>query len=121
MIFLNKEYDLMLKTAKRYILHIDAQVKFQVIVIKYIGDEYDKFCLLPDEYVTCEKIIKKLKKTRNLQIESMICMWNDGTADLPSMAFRKQLCELHASNKETLMLLQGEDGYITKTICQTLN
>ncbi len=118
---LSKDFDLMLKTAKRYILQIDAQVKFQVIIIKYVGDEFDKFCLLPCEYVTGEKIIKKLKKTRSFQIESMVCMWNNTCLDLPAMALRQQLCELHDGNKDTIMLLQGEDGYITKCIGETLN
>ena len=46
----------------------------------------------------------------------LVCMWADGTIDLPSMHLRRLLLELDPENEDTLLLLQADSGPITRTI-----
>ena len=46
----------------------------------------------------------------------LVCMWADGTIDLPSMHLRRLLLESDPGNEHTLLLLQSDSGPITRTI-----
>ena len=46
----------------------------------------------------------------------LVCMWADGTIDLPSMHLRRLLLEADPRNEHTLLLLQSDSGPITRTI-----
>ena len=50
----------------------------------------------------------------------LVCMWADGTIDLPSMHLRRLLLELDPGNEHTLMLLQADSGPITRTIGRSM-
>lgn len=43
-------------------------------------------------------------------------MWNDGCIDLPSIHFRKLLCELNEKNKDSEILLNGKDSLFVSKI-----
>ena len=49
-------------------------------------------------------------------VRAVLCMWHDGTIDLPSIHFRRRLIELCPGNKDAAVLLQGEGTLITKKL-----
>lgn len=62
------------------------------------------------------KLFIEKKKNSDAKIERLICMWHDGSIDLPSCAFREALVSAEASNLSAKMLLSGLNGYVVKTI-----
>lgn len=53
-------------------------------------------------------------------IRQVVCMWSDGSLDVPSYDFRQMICDLHENNQNAEMLLRGEKGYLKKTIAQVM-
>ena len=66
------------------------------------------------------KFLIEKKKSGEAQIERLICMWHDGSIDLPSYAFREALLSVDRTNFSTKMLLNGLTGYIVKTVMVTM-
>ena len=62
------------------------------------------------------KLFIEKKKNSDAKIERLICMWHDGSIDLPSYAFREALVSAEVSNLSAKMLLSGLNGYVVKTI-----
>ena len=62
------------------------------------------------------KLFIEKKKNSDAKIERLICMWHDGSIDLPSFAFREALVAAEGSNLSAKMLLSGLNGYVVKTI-----
>ena len=65
-------------------------------------------------------ICGELMEHADTRIVSMVTLWKDGGADLPSIRFRKALLEMDGHNRDTQMLLQGGNGYILKKIAETV-
>ena len=65
-------------------------------------------------------ICDELMEHTDTRIVSMVTLWKDGGADLPSIRFRKALLEMDGRNGDTQMLLQGKNGYIIKKISETV-
>ena len=55
------------------------------------------------------KLFIEKKKNSDAKIERLICMWHDGSIDLPSYAFREALVSAEVSNLSAKMLLSGLD------------
>lgn len=66
------------------------------------------------------KFFIEKKKNGDAKIERLICMWHDGSIDLPSFAFREVLVSVDNSNLSTKMLLSGLNGYVVKTIKESM-
>ena len=49
-------------------------------------------------------------------VTHLVCRWNDGCVDLPSLRFRRELLALSPQNHDTLILLQGEHGYVARPL-----
>jgi len=62
------------------------------------------------------KLFIEKKKNNDAKIERLICMWHDGSIDLPSFAFREALVVAEGSNLSAKMLLSGLNGYVVKTV-----
>lgn len=62
------------------------------------------------------KLFIEKKKNSDAKIERLICMWHDGSIDLPSFTFREALVAAEGSNLSAKMLLSGLNGYVVKTI-----
>lgn len=60
------------------------------------------------------------KKSGDSSIERLICMWHDGSIDLPSYAFRESLVAVDSKNLSTKMLLNGLVGYVVKMVKDTM-
>ena len=66
------------------------------------------------------KLLIEKKKNRDAKIERLICMWHDGSIDLPSFAFREALVAAESSNLSAKILLGGLNGYVVKTVKETM-
>jgi len=63
-----------------------------------------------------DRFAELLSQQRDSAAALLVCMWADGTIDLPSMHLRRLLLELDPGNEHTLLLLQSDSGPITRTI-----
>lgn len=66
------------------------------------------------------KALLEIKKNEDAKIDRLICMWHDGSIDLPSFAFREALLSVERTNLSTQILLNGSTGYIVKTVRATM-
>jgi len=66
------------------------------------------------------KFLVEKKKSGNAKIERLICMWHDGSIDLPSFAFREALAAIDNRNLSTQILLNGLNGYVIKRVKATM-
>ena len=66
------------------------------------------------------KFFLEKKKNGEARIERLICMWHNGSIDIPSFAFREALLSVDSANFSTEILLNGLTGYIVKTVRATM-
>lgn len=66
-------------------------------------------------------ICKKLKSENDTKILQMLTMWKDGSIDLSSISFRKELIKMDEYNSNTDIILKGTDGYLIKKISSTMS
>lgn len=62
------------------------------------------------------QFINSLLEKNDTIITELLCMWNSKELDVPSWNFRTLLIELHPDNKKAKLVLQGNEGYITKEL-----
>ena len=73
--------------------------------------------------IEAENVMKFLiekKKSGEEKIERLIGMWHDGGVDFPSYSFREALVAIDSKNLSTQMLLNGLNGYVIKTVKETI-
>ena len=63
-----------------------------------------------------QKTLDTMAKANDTVVVKMVAMWQEGSVDVPSYAFRKALLALDPANGQTEVILQTESGYITKAI-----
>lgn len=56
------------------------------------------------------ELLEKLKTNDDTRIRYCLCMWQDGGIDIPSVAFRKMLCDLNKENSNSVLLIKTLDG-----------
>ncbi len=66
------------------------------------------------------KLLIDKKKEGESKIEKLVCMWHEGSIDLPSYAFREALVDIDSKNLSAQILLNGLGGYIVKTVKETM-
>ena len=66
------------------------------------------------------KFLIEKKKSGEAKIQRLVCMWHDGSIDLPSYDFREALVAIDSRNLSTQMLLHGLNGYAIKTVKATM-
>ena len=65
-------------------------------------------------------ICEELVQNQDTTVVEMITVWKDGEVDLSSYRFRVALVEMNVQNKETYVILQGENGLQTRTLGSTI-
>ena len=63
-----------------------------------------------------QKTLDAMAKANDAVVTKMVAMWQEGSVDVPSYAFRKALLALDAANEQTEVILRTERGYTTKAI-----
>ena len=116
-------FNKMISIADACLLTVESEPYTQAIVLLAQSGRIYKSVILNaiSEDVTAEKqIIQELKNHNDVLITKLVCKWAHGGVDLPSYSFRELLCKCNKDNKNTLMLLNGGNKYIQKTIGQTM-
>ncbi len=117
--FLTDDFNLLIKTAKEKIANIENLKKSQIIIV--MSGKNNLFYeiidyTLTDAYLKGNKLINELKENEDTEVRKILCMWNDGCIELPSIYFRKLLCELNEKNKYSEILLNGKDSLFVSKI-----
>lgn len=68
--------------------------------------------------VWVQGIIDTLMAEATLHIPYLIYIWKNHWLDVPAADLRKKMISLHPENKNTLILLIGEEGFVVKTLSQ---
>ncbi len=53
-------------------------------------------------------------------VEKLLCLWADGTIDLPSFALRQALLEQNPRNGDALVVLRSLEGYTLRSLSSTM-
>lgn len=117
---IDAQFSKMLSMAKEY-FNSKEQKKHefhQCLVLNSVLDEYKLLSFACD---SVEELVNQnssiLSQEKNAPIRRVICMWEDGTIDVPSYQFLKKMCEFNIENNEAVVLLSaGTDIYLTKKI-----
>lgn len=67
-----------------------------------------------------DAFFEHLKVFGDAQISRAVCLWKDGSVDLPSIALRRGMAAVHPANGAVRLLLQGKDGFVEKSLLATL-
>ncbi len=126
-----KEFEELLCVVKNTLRFITPEQHTQVIAV---CSDNGYIChavinnALSKEKTTEEQLINQLIENNATLVKKLVCIWaKDGVnvnmldcLDMPSYDFRKMLCNCNGDNANAEMLLRSKDGFITKTIGQTM-
>ena len=114
------EFEVLVGEAKNEIrFHPDAE---QVIVVRTTKKRIRSFVFHSMEEIVQEDnvFVRQLVDQDDVEIDYIVCMWNNYGLDMPSIAFRKCLLEASSKNEETLMVLQGEYDFTIRSMKSTM-
>ncbi len=69
------------------------------------GEVYTLLSPKPIDSAAAEELMAKLKEKGDTKIGKLICLWDNGDVDLPSMSFREALLRLDEGNADAAILL----------------
>ena len=69
-----------------------------------------------DEKVLLDKLVAAL----DTKIDLILCLWQNGSVDVPSYDFRKMLCELNPYNANSGIFVMTQDAYSVIKLGSTL-
>ncbi len=99
----------MANTANTILKNAECEQYTQAVVLSSTkGNEYSTVIknVLSEEKTDEKDLLERLKKADDTEIRYCLCMWQDGSVDIPSFAFRNTLCELNPKNSETLSFVR---------------
>lgn len=67
-----------------------------------------------------EQILQAMTQQQDTKAEYLLTIWKVGCLDIPSLGLREKLIALNEENADALLLLQGEGGYVVRTIGSTM-
>ena len=90
------------------------------------GNEYRFFLSMREPFETnlanqAQQTVNTLTQRSDTHVLYLLHIWKNGCClDLPPHTLRKALTELHPENQNALLMLQGETGFIFKSMVSTL-
>lgn len=100
----NKTFERMMVTANTALKDAECEQFTQAIVLLSAAEnEYSAVIknVLAEEKTDEKALLERLKKADDTEIRYCLCMWQNGSIDIPSFAFRDMLCEMNPKNSET--------------------
>ena len=84
-----------------------------IVLLTEAGGEYGKVVVnaLSEDKAEEKALLERLSEAKDTVVTRVLCMWQDGGIDLPSMKFRKLLCELDPKNSESGIFVITADGF----------
>ncbi len=80
----------------------------------------NKYSILLENALSNEINFAKLSDANDTEISGILCMWQDGNVDVPSMHFRKKLCDLDPLNENAEIFVRTRDGFSAVKLKNTL-
>ncbi len=127
-----KEFEELLSVVKNALQFITPHQYTQVVAV-CSDNGYICYVVIDNalskEKTTEEQLINQLIANDATLVKKLVCIWAKDEVnvnmldclDMPSYDFRKMLCDCNSDNVNAEMLLRGKDGFITKTIGQTMH
>lgn len=78
------------------------------------------FCILAQFDQMEALVAQRLEDEQQTVVTHMLCMWENGQLDVPSMKLRTMLLERAEENGKTMLLLSGEDGMVERCLASTM-
>ena len=106
-------FERMINAAEAELSKAEKSQYIQAIVLLSVkGNEYSTLIknALSKEKSDETALLKRIKDLNDTEIRYALCLWQDGSIDIPSYWFRKSLCALDPKNTETLLFVMSTDG-----------
>lgn len=111
----------LLKLAEEAVNSMAADGLWQAIACQTTAGNTHVFFMNLDDQAACEeKILNTFVTQKDTAIAFLVTMWRDHWIDLPSYGLRQKLIDLDGSNREALLVLQGENCLVVHTIGSTM-
>lgn len=75
---------------------------------------------LSEEKSDEKSLFELMTSNDDTKVTSLICIWHEGSFDLPSCAFRQMLCKLNPENEEAKITFPKENGWFSRTVKSTM-
>ncbi len=110
-------------TADEILLNTEKKQYTQAIVLlTSCGNEYSAVIenALSVEKSDEKALLDKLIAASDTRIDHILCLWHEGSVDIPSYDFRKMLCALNSDNENSNISVMTQDGYSVIKLGSTL-
>lgn len=106
--------ELIAEGKEQLLAHPDAD---QMIVVKTENNHLRSFSnSLKSNGADEKNFVEQISASENPVIKYVLCMWSDGSIEIPSMHFRNLLLDASAENAQAVIILQGTDGISCKKL-----
>ena len=99
---------------------LDASLKNNrsqaIVILTQIGNIYCFYAPWEEYCATEDQIVTILAEKNDTAVAAVLGMWEDGCVDVVSYKLREKLVTLDERNREALLVLQGQAGYVVRTI-----
>lgn len=117
--FNSEIFDNMLSTAKEILADAEKSEHTQAVVF-LTSSKKEYYVLInnalsPDKECECD-LVANLKANEDTEISYILCMWHEGSVDLPSYDFRKMLLQMDEKNANSEIFVLTDSGYQTKLL-----
>ena len=120
-----QEFQLLFDTAIAKLRDYPSDNDMQQVVVIQFWNEKIYNTVIPDVTQNGEtetdKQIAEILNASDVIIKRILCVWKDGTIDLPSFRFRQKLYRQNEKNGNAAILLKGQNTYCIKTLKETLS
>ncbi len=113
----------MKKAADEILFNTEKKQYTQAIVLlTSCGNEYNAVIenALSVEKSDEKALLDKLIAASDTRIDHILCLWHEGSVDIPSYDFRKMLCALNSDNENSNIFVMTQDGYSVIKLGSTL-
>lgn len=111
----------LLALAKNAFDRFDAGEMSQAVAIQTTAGNMHVFMMsFDDQTASEEKILNTLVTQKDTAIAFLVAMWGNHWIDLPSYSLRQKLIDIDESNREALLVLQGENCLVVRTVGSTM-
>ena len=83
-----------------------------IVLFSSAGKEYGTVIqdALSQDKTEEEALFDRLRGQNDTEIRYVLCMWQDGAIDIPSISLRRMLCTLNSNNTESKVFVMTRSG-----------
>ncbi|MGN1002120.1 MAG: hypothetical protein ACI4PC_05065 [Oscillospiraceae bacterium] len=91
----------------------------QAVLLRTAGDALPRLAnhsVLSGGTAEEDAFVQSLVDSQDTEIRYLLCLWRDGTPDVPSRHLQLLLRKLHPSNETARLLLRSSGGFVVKEL-----